>query len=101
MGVDRMWLNEEGDKGCIVAPRDTEVGEELLVSYIDEEERWERRQMMLKRIWGFDCGCERCVREFGGGGKVELGGKYAVTWRAANEARTRTLGFCNGFMDVK
>ncbi|KAH7406375.1 hypothetical protein DE146DRAFT_647337 [Phaeosphaeria sp. MPI-PUGE-AT-0046c] len=43
--------------------KDVEVGEELCITYLSGEERtWskEKRNLTLKRNWGFECACTRC-----------------------------------------
>lgn len=43
--------------------KDIEEGEELCITYLSGEERKlsrGKRNMTLKRNWGFECGCERC-----------------------------------------
>ncbi|KAI1629225.1 hypothetical protein EDD37DRAFT_604125 [Exophiala viscosa] len=45
------------------AKRDIETGEELCISYLGGDERdmsTSERLEKLKRIWGFECGCNRC-----------------------------------------
>lgn len=51
--------------GNITAIRDIKSGEEVCVTYLDPNTRHkystERRQKYLKRVWGFDCVCNRCT----------------------------------------
>jgi hypothetical protein len=42
--------------------RDIQPGEELRISYVDEDDTRVRRQLML-REYGFHCRCEKCERE--------------------------------------
>ncbi|KAF2247340.1 SET domain-containing protein [Trematosphaeria pertusa] len=45
------------------AGRDIEKGEELCITYLSGDERKlsrGKRMLLLKRQWGFRCGCERC-----------------------------------------
>ena len=50
-----------------VASTDLAAGDELFISYIDETQGVAARQEELRRGYGFDCRCEACVEEFGGG----------------------------------
>eukprot|EP00727_Mastigamoeba_balamuthi_P011703 m51a1_g7155 hypothetical protein (391) ;mRNA; f:343257-345021 len=49
----------------VVAARDVRAGEELLVSYVDEEQPREQRRAELRRRYHFDCLCDRCRSEGG------------------------------------
>lgn len=65
------------------ATRDIAVGEEITVSYIGVMQGIDSRRRMLREGFGFECGCERCLREEkgthgmgegdGGGGNGESG----------------------------
>jgi hypothetical protein len=49
-----------------VAERDVREGEELSITYLSGEERsmsWGNRVALLKKNWGFECGCARCSAE--------------------------------------
>jgi hypothetical protein len=52
----------ENAKVIVQVVQDVEVGEELTVSYIEEDEPYNIRQQQL-RDYGFECQCERCVME--------------------------------------
>lgn len=43
-----------------VALHQIEEGEELFISYVDDNLEWEERQRLLKRFYNFDCDCIRC-----------------------------------------
>ena len=58
--------NTEYNKAIIETIREVEVGEELTVSYIEENETYDERQKQL-RDYGFTCTCRVCRREEGGG----------------------------------
>ena len=57
-----------------VAKRDIKAGEELTMCYVDEGGDVATRREEL-RDYGFECGCERCVREAAGLGQARRGGK--------------------------
>ncbi|PVH95981.1 SET domain-containing protein [Periconia macrospinosa] len=55
--------NREGRVWYFRAGRDIEKGDELCITYLSGEERRlsrGKRMQILKRNWGFECGCERC-----------------------------------------
>lgn len=43
--------------------RDVEAGEELCISYVEELDPVEKRQLRLKEWWFFECTCRRCRDE--------------------------------------
>lgn len=47
----------------INAIKDIAEGEELTASYVNPEYSFKDRQFELKKNWGFNCACPRCVRE--------------------------------------
>jgi hypothetical protein len=51
------------NRGSLLALREIKAGEEICVSYIDEDvdDQWQRRDML--REYGFICTCERCVEQ--------------------------------------
>lgn len=49
------------------ALRDIEEGEQVFISYIDEDLPVDERKAMLRERYFFDCGCERCAREMAEG----------------------------------
>ena len=57
-----------------VAKRDIKAGEELTMCYVDEGGDVATRRAEL-RDYGFECACERCVREAAGLGQARRGGK--------------------------
>lgn len=47
----------------VIAKNDIQVGEELVVTYVNPQASYRRRQTEL-RAWGFgDCTCPRCLEE--------------------------------------
>lgn len=55
--------NREGREWVFRAGSDIVEGEELNITYLSGEERKmsrEQRMQLLKKNWGFDCGCKRC-----------------------------------------
>lgn len=46
----------------ILALKDIQPGEEITISYIDEEESLEERRAALAD-YGFVCQCEKCIAE--------------------------------------
>lgn len=47
----------------LVSVRPIEAGEELLISYIDEELPYEERQAQLKKFYNFECKCPKCIEK--------------------------------------
>ncbi|KAH4926535.1 hypothetical protein HBI23_155750 [Parastagonospora nodorum] len=43
------------------ALRDIQPGEEITITYIDNEKDRKTRNTRLKKNWGFDCGCSACT----------------------------------------
>lgn len=43
------------------ALRDIKKGEELTISYIDENLPYETRQRQLKELYYFECKCPKCL----------------------------------------
>jgi hypothetical protein len=54
--------NTEYNKAIIETIREVEAGEELTVSYIEENETYDERQKQL-RDYGFTCTCAACMRD--------------------------------------
>lgn len=54
--------NSENNKAIIHAVRAIEAGEELTVSYVEEDEPYNERQEQL-RDYGFECLCSKCEQE--------------------------------------
>lgn len=52
-----------GPKLEMIANRDIGEGEELHIEYIDCERSGAERRAELQKLYRFDCGCTRCVRE--------------------------------------
>jgi SET domain-containing protein len=52
----------------LVALREIQEGEEVFISYIDEDDPVDVRREQLKSRYFFDCNCERCVRQKKDGG---------------------------------
>merc|ERR1712032_459045 len=48
-----------------IACREIKAGEELFMGYIDDDASCRVRQRALKKGYGFDCRCSRCVAEEG------------------------------------
>jgi SET and MYND domain-containing protein len=44
----------------VVAIRPVAAGDELLISYIDEDMDWSSRQKRLKEKYMFECDCPKC-----------------------------------------
>ena len=60
---------------CVqVAKRDIKAGEDLTMCYVDEGGDVATRRAELMD-YGFECACERCVREAAGLGQARRGGK--------------------------
>ncbi|EGG20144.1 hypothetical protein DFA_07264 [Cavenderia fasciculata] len=77
----------------IVALRDIQVDEELLITYIPLDQKLKERRNQLKSLWLFDCDCRRCKEE------LEIGGDNPEM----NEFRMYCCpkqGGCNGGMLV-
>ena len=60
-----------GSQVEVVALRDLKEGEEAKLAYVDvagegRDAMRERRRELMEN-WYFDCQCERCMREVGGG----------------------------------
>jgi len=62
-----LMLNEEhtgtGSSIKIKATRNIKKGEEILISYIDENLQRIERQKLLKGSYQFDCNCQKCNNE--------------------------------------
>ncbi|TDZ30665.1 putative protein lysine methyltransferase SET6 [Colletotrichum spinosum] len=61
-----VFKRREGRVWEFRAGRDVASGEELNITYLGgEEKEWDRkkRRATLKRNWGFECACKRCVGE--------------------------------------
>lgn len=56
-------LECDGRHVQLVALREIKEGEEIFISYIDENEPLEVRKEMLEERYFFTCGCQRCMRE--------------------------------------
>lgn len=54
---------ELGNKAAIIAERDIKQGEDITISYIDQQSIVQERQALLETIYGFTCRCARCRRE--------------------------------------
>jgi len=46
-----------------IAKEDIKEGDELLGNYVPLDYPLEQRQDILKSVYGFECGCSRCVAE--------------------------------------
>eukprot|EP01121_Diplochlamys_sp_Union-15-3_P009584 TRINITY_DN2612_c0_g1_i5.p1 TRINITY_DN2612_c0_g1~~TRINITY_DN2612_c0_g1_i5.p1 ORF type:complete len:274 (+),score=37.66 TRINITY_DN2612_c0_g1_i5:478-1299(+) len=55
-------LDWHGDT-MVFALKDIKMGEELFISYIDENQSYEERQQSLKFPYLFDCKCEKCLTD--------------------------------------
>jgi len=58
-------LKQEGDMddvSAFIATRDIKKGEELFISYIEEDDEYEEREAHL-RDYMFTCNCAKCVEE--------------------------------------
>lgn len=53
--------DEEMMTHYVHAIRDIQPGEEITITYIDNEKDRKARMARLKRNWGFDCGCSACT----------------------------------------
>ena len=53
---------ESSGAASLLALKDIAVGDEITISYIEEEASYRERQAQLKD-YGFKCECERCQRE--------------------------------------
>lgn len=56
-------LECDGRHVQLVALREIREGEEIFISYIDENEPLETRREMLEERYFFTCSCERCMEE--------------------------------------
>lgn len=54
--------NDRDGQTTIIALRPIEIGEEVTISYIDEELPYEERQKLLAD-YGFRCKCPKCIEE--------------------------------------
>jgi len=54
---------KRGNNMCFETKRDIKAGEELFDSYISCFDCKEERQRQLKRRYGFDCMCKKCLTE--------------------------------------
>jgi hypothetical protein len=55
------FWDEETMTHYVHAIRDIQSGEEITITYIDNEKDRETRMRRLKKNWGFDCGCSACT----------------------------------------
>lgn len=55
------FFDEQTMAHHIHAIRTIYPGEEITITYIDNEQQRDRRMQKLKRNWGFDCGCSTCT----------------------------------------
>jgi SET domain-containing protein len=51
----------------VIAKQDIAEGEEITISYVDPEWPGHLRRDTLKRDYGFECHCPRCVEELKNG----------------------------------
>ncbi|RPA79014.1 hypothetical protein BJ508DRAFT_416216 [Ascobolus immersus RN42] len=56
-----------GKEAAVTAVTDVNVGDEVTVSYVDTEMNVEARRKELRETWFFECKCEKCKVELGGG----------------------------------
>lgn len=63
LGYQSTLSNKSERVGVFQAKRAIAAGEELTISYIDHEMPYLFRAMALKRQYGFECSCRKCVRE--------------------------------------
>ena len=52
----------DSNQAWLLAYRDIKAGEELFISYVDDELDYDDRQFDL-RTYGFQCKCTKCERE--------------------------------------
>jgi hypothetical protein len=55
------FWDEEMMTHYVHAIRDIQPGEEITITYIDNEKDRETRMRRLKKNWGFDCDCSACT----------------------------------------
>lgn len=55
------FFDEDSMSQYVHAMRTIQPGEEITITYVDNEEIREKRVRRLKRNWGFDCGCSACT----------------------------------------
>ncbi|KAH7440736.1 hypothetical protein KP509_03G007800 [Ceratopteris richardii] len=53
---------DKDGQAVLLATRPIQFGEELTISYIDEDASWEERKALLKD-YGFICMCPKCIKE--------------------------------------
>jgi hypothetical protein len=54
----------------VIAAEDIPKGEEITLSYVNPEWPGELRRENLKRDYGFDCHCKKCLVETGNSNKT-------------------------------
>lgn len=57
-----LYKKRQGRMMEYYALRDVDTGEELCISYVDDNESVTKRREALKE-WFFDCGCLKCRKE--------------------------------------
>ncbi|KAF2140619.1 uncharacterized protein K452DRAFT_49096 [Aplosporella prunicola CBS 121167] len=66
----------ETQQGVVFAVKDIQVGEELVLSYVDTFHMKDERRSYLRRHFGFHCSCSTCCSNVGDENRKHLGNLY-------------------------